>query len=211
MAIRLFMIYMMLMVCSVSAMAYDPYAGYEEDVFMDMTFDENLRTPYIPTERLMPIKTYMKRQATALGRVFAVDMMRDDEVFAAIVPTDELFAPNDTLLKEEAAMLLAPLFRLMTDPMAYKILLAVHTDDTGSDVYNEDLSQLRINAVYDLMMQKIDDGELDEQLVIVPFAMGSSDPVADNSTRAGRRENRRLEVYFVPGPSTIDKAGKGTL
>ncbi|MBR1463335.1 MAG: OmpA family protein [Prevotella sp.] len=41
--------------------------------------------------------------------------------------------------------------------------------------------------------------------------LGQADPVADNSTEAGRQQNRRVEVYLYPSQAMIDAANNGTL
>lgn len=134
--------------------------------------------------------------------------MREDEVFVVSIPTDDLFLPNDTLLNSRASKILSGVTAPMADPMAYKIVLAMHTDDTGSETYRENLSTARLNSVYDWFMGQIDSGNLNEKLLIIPFAMGGIMPVASNDTREHRRENRRLEIYFIPGPSIIKAAHK---
>ena len=41
--------------------------------------------------------------------------------------------------------------------------------------------------------------------------LGQADPVADNSTAAGRQQNRRVEVYLYPSQDMINAANNGTL
>ena len=116
---------------------------------------------------------------------------------------------HNTMLTTEGTALLALLLPHMKNPMMYKIVLAVHTDDTGSELYRDELSTSRLNSVYDWFMLAVESGQIQENLIIIPFAMSSTMPLADNNTRDNRALNRRLEVYFIPGPQLIDVAYKG--
>lgn len=189
----------------------DPYPDYQEDVFMDMDFEPNLLSPAVPKDALKSIVAYQKKITDKLKKAYTIDMFRNNDVFAVVIPTDELFMPNDTLLSQYAARQLTPLLELMQDPYMYKVMIAVHTDDTGSELYRQQLSLERLNSVYDWLMDAIDDGKLPEEIVIIPYSMASSEPLVSNDTREHRRENRRLEVYFIPGPRMIEKASKNQL
>lgn len=191
--------------------ADDPYPDYQEDVFMDMELSQNILTPAVPKNLKKNIVTYQTKIAKSLMSRYTVDMLRDDEVFVLCIPTDDLFLPNDTLFSAYAAQVIDPVLDLMKDPYMYKIVVAVHTDDTGSELYRQDLSTARIYTVYDWLMDAIDDGRLSEDLVIVPYSMGSSEPLVSNDTRKHRKENRRLEIYFIPGPKMIELASKQQL
>ena len=63
-----------------------------------------------------------------------------------------------------------------------------HTDSTGPEAYNEGLSLRRANAVVDYMRSE---GVVVDLLAI---GKGESEPVADNSTKEGRAQNRRVVV-----------------
>ena len=194
------------MVAQQSAPEADPYPDYQEDVFMDMELAQNIVTPEIPKDLRASISAYQKKVAEKLMKNYTVDMMRNDDVFVICIPTDDLFLPNDTLFSIYAAKVIDPVLNLMKDPYMYKILVAVHTDDTGSEQYRQGPSTSRIYTVYDWFMDAIDKGDISEDLVIVPYAMGSSEPLVSNDTRKHRKENRRLEIYFVPGPKMIELA-----
>ena len=64
-----------------------------------------------------------------------------------------------------------------------------HTDSVGSDAYNEDLSMRRANAVKNYLLDKGVDAS-----VMNTSGMGESQPVADNGSREGRAQNRRVEI-----------------
>lgn len=65
-----------------------------------------------------------------------------------------------------------------------------HTDSTGPEEYNEQLSLRRATSVKNFMVSEgIDAGIIDVS------GKGESSPIADNSTREGRAENRRVEIH----------------
>jgi len=68
-----------------------------------------------------------------------------------------------------------------------------HTDSTGSDQYNLDLSQRRADAVARYLISRgVSSARLQAK------GMGESYPVADNNTAEGRAKNRRVEVKITP-------------
>jgi len=69
------------------------------------------------------------------------------------------------------------------------IIVAGHTDSSGSDVYNHELSFRRANAVADYLINR--HGVEETRLVVKGF--GESTPIADNQTEKGRSRNRRVE------------------
>lgn len=74
-----------------------------------------------------------------------------------------------------------------------EVLVAVgHTDATGSDAYNQKLSERRAAAVKAYLVSKGVD-----QARVYTEGKGETSPVASNSTRAGRAKNRRVEVEVV--------------
>lgn len=189
----------------------DPYPDYHEETFMDMDFEPNILTPKVPDSAKKAVAAYQTKVARQLLADNIVDIMRDDDVILVTIPTDDLFLPNDTLLSTYASRSLDKLLPMMRDPYMYKVMIAMHTDDTGSEFYREQLSLARLNSIYDWMLDKIDEGKIPEEIVIIPFSLGSNEPLKSNDTRKNRRENRRLEVYFIPGPRMIEEAQRGTL
>jgi len=66
-----------------------------------------------------------------------------------------------------------------------------HTDNTGSDKINDKLSQDRANAV---MKYLIDNGFPADKIRAIGY--GSKNPISDNSTKLGRQENRRVDIFW---------------
>lgn len=68
-----------------------------------------------------------------------------------------------------------------------------HTDSSGSDEYNDRLSQRRALSVADYIASQ---GVDPRRFAVNGY--GESDPIATNDTPAGRATNRRVEIYLVP-------------
>jgi len=68
-----------------------------------------------------------------------------------------------------------------------------HTDDTGSDQHNLDLSQRRAVAVATLLANQ----GIDQRRFYIE-GKGESDPIASNTTETGRAQNRRVEIQISP-------------
>ncbi len=135
-----------------------------------------------------------------------VEMYRNHEVIIVTIPASQLFSPNSTRLSGEADKYLDPILRYVKTnrPDMYRVLLIMHTDDTGSTSYTDNLSLNRVEAVYDYL----DEAGADTRYIF-PTAAGSTDPLVPNNTVDGRAKNRRLEVYLIPGKRMLNEAKKG--
>lgn len=68
-----------------------------------------------------------------------------------------------------------------------------HTDSTGSDAYNNDLSQRRANSVASYFSSR---GILYDRMMVRGY--GERMPIASNDTPQGRQQNRRVEIRIAP-------------
>lgn len=68
-----------------------------------------------------------------------------------------------------------------------------HTDDTGSETHNADLSERRAYAVSWVL-----EGAGVAPSRLITFGMGESQPVAANTTEEGKAQNRRVEIIIRP-------------
>ncbi|MGA9572385.1 MAG: OmpA family protein [Lysobacterales bacterium] len=71
--------------------------------------------------------------------------------------------------------------------------VAGHTDSTGAEQYNQQLSQRRADSVAAYLRSRKVQGD---RLIVV--GAGESYPIATNDTAAGRQLNRRVEITIVP-------------
>lgn len=73
----------------------------------------------------------------------------------------------------------------------YSVQVAGYADKTGNAVYNQHLSQARAEAVINYLEEQ---GDIPINRILTPAGMGMTHEAADNSTSAGRKLNRRVEV-----------------
>lgn len=103
-----------------------------------------------------------------------------------------LFASNDDQLSEQAYKTLRQLTETLRAVEIDRLMVEGHADNTGSQRYNQALSERRAEAVARAIA---DNG--------IPYAnighrgMGSAHPIADNGTAEGRAQNRRVAI-IVP-------------
>lgn len=109
-----------------------------------------------------------------------------------IVLRNVFFDPGKSILKVESYPELNRLASVMKDAPSLKIEISGHTDNTGSATTNQRLSKERAKAVVDyLIAQEIDSNRLTYE------GYGFSQPIADNKTEEGRRQNRRVEFKVL--------------
>lgn len=99
------------------------------------------------------------------------------------------FEFDSAVLTEGDKAKLDQLHKVVEDLGYTRSNVAGHTDSLGDDAYNKDLSQRRAQAVVDFMVEQ---GVNADNLV--PVGHGETQPVADNSTEAGRAANRRVVI-----------------
>lgn len=75
---------------------------------------------------------------------------------------------------------------------ATKIRVFGFTDDLGSSAHGDVLSRKRANAVHTVLGQELNDPDVTYEV----RGYGEQYPIADNSTEAGRKKNRRVEISF---------------
>lgn len=112
------------------------------------------------------------------------------------------FAPGSVELSDASQAQIEATAAILQAFPALRIQLRGHTDSSGDEDSNLELSEQRVHAV---MVALIKQGVLPVRITIQ--GMGSVEPVADNDTAQGRERNRRIDLSIIDsfgtGPSVI--------
>ncbi len=135
-----------------------------------------------------------------------VEAFRNKEVLLVTIPAHLLFAPNMTELRKDAGDYLSPIRRYLKDPDMYRVMLVMHTDNTGSEPYREQLTTDRVNAVFDWFEESGSDTRY-----LFSYSLGDDMPLRQNDSMDNRDKNRRLEIYLLPGKKMVEQASKGRI
>ncbi|MBZ5496763.1 MAG: OmpA family protein [Acidobacteriia bacterium] len=124
---------------------------------------------------------------TTNARITAVD---DFEVKNTV---DVHFKVGSAVLSPEAKTQLDQLVKEAQAQRGYVVEVTGFASAEGDAAYNRTLSQHRADAV----VQYLADSMIPLRRIVTPFGFGIKMPVADNATRVGRQENRRVEVKIL--------------
>ncbi|MDS1141971.1 OmpA family protein [Pusillimonas sp. SM2304] len=109
-----------------------------------------------------------------------------------VLNADTFFDFDKSTLKPEGRQVLDQV-AAQADTITLETLIATgHTDSIGTEEYNQGLSQRRANSVKEYLVGK---GIAADR--IYAEGKGETSPVASNSTREGRAQNRRVEIEIV--------------
>jgi OOP family OmpA-OmpF porin len=125
------------------------------------------------------------------------------------------FKVNSAVLSTEAKSQLDQLAKTALGTKAYVIEVSGYTDATGSVDKNRRLSQQRADEVIRYLVET---HNIPLRRIITPFGYGEARAVADNQTREGRAQNRRVEVKILvnrgltqPAPEVNSSVSRATL
>jgi outer membrane protein OmpA-like peptidoglycan-associated protein len=142
------------------------------------------------------VGNYMDRQEMELREELAgsgVSVTRVGDNITLNMPGNITFATDSADLSANFYDVLNSVSKVLNEFNKTVVEVAGHTDSTGSDAYNQSLSERRAQSVAAyLKSQKI----MPERVIAV--GMGESRPVADNASNEGRQANRRVELTLVP-------------
>lgn len=104
------------------------------------------------------------------------------------------FSISSAKLTPENKQKLDNLVQEAKNEKGYAIAVSGYADKTGNASYNQQLSAQRANAVVEYLLQQ---GDVPVQRILTPAAMGTTHPASGDSTSAGRKLDRRVEVKVL--------------
>ncbi|MEU6453340.1 OmpA family protein [Streptomyces sp. NPDC047065] len=103
-----------------------------------------------------------------------------------------LFGKDSAKLGAESKSRITGIAEEIKTQNATRVRVFGFTDNLGSSAHGDVLSKKRANAVHDVLSQTLNDAGITYEV----RGYGEQYPIADNSTEAGRKKNRRVEVSF---------------
>lgn len=170
-------------------------------------FNESDMRAAVTTEtRVGPVEENQERIAGQMDELYAVAAEARSEVKVAnerISALDDFdvqenvsvnFKVNSAVLSPEAKRQLDELAQRAMAAKGYMIEVAGHTDSTGSETKNFRLSRARADAVVQYLAVT---HKIPLRRFVTPMGYGMTEAVSDNTTPAGRAQNRRVEVKII--------------
>lgn len=168
--------------------------------------ESDMRAAITSDTRVSPVEANMERVAGQMDELYAVAAEARAEVKAVNERVSALddydvqetvavtFRTNSAVLSPEAKTALDELAAKTSTAKAFMIEVAGHTDATGSETKNFRLSRARADAVVQYLAVQ---HKIPLRRFVTPMGYGKTEAVADNTTAAGRQQNRRVEVKMI--------------
>lgn len=162
-----------------------------------MTFEENIATPAVSSKHSAGVKRHIE----SIKKRFAdkgldAKATRSGEVLLVTLQSDSLFSPNSASLLPSSYVTLNYFKQAINHPESYRLIVAVHTDDSGDEIYSDQITHDRALAIRSIFRQIADED------IVTPnidyYWMGRNDFKSPNNSVKNRSRNRRVEIYIVP-------------
>lgn len=153
------------------------------------------------------IGRYMDKQAEEIRRdMKGAEVERVGEGILITFDSGLMFDVDSYDLKSSTRANLTELAQTLNKYEDTEVVIEGHTDSTGSDDYNQTLSERRAQSVSSyLVRQGVNPGRF------FTMGYGEEQPVAGNETAAGRQQNRRVEVAIYANKKLKKAAKRGEL
>lgn len=142
------------------------------------------------------VGVYMDKQEEELRQATAgtgIDVVRQGDQIALNMPSGITFDVDSAAVKPSVQTSLNDVASTLVSYPKTTVDIVGHASSDGDDAYNQRLSEQRAQSVQNyLVSQGI------QPVRARAYGMGETQPIADNSTLAGRQANRRVEIVLTP-------------
>lgn len=102
------------------------------------------------------------------------------------------FDSNKSILRDESKLILEDLLTILKNVHSFGLNISGHTDNTGSESANIQLSKKRVLSIKNYLVSK----GIDDKRITFEYH-GASKPISTNETEEGKQKNRRVEFKFI--------------
>lgn len=145
---------------------------------------------------------YMDKQAKDLQRQLqpeiqrgeiSIDKRASDNALLVSMTANTGFDSGSAVLKSGYLPTLNKIAQVLNQYGKTTVTIIGHTDNVGSNEYNQSLSERRAQSVQDYFA-----GQNVNALRLEAYGRGETEPRADNNTESGRQLNRRVDLWILP-------------
>ena len=139
---------------------------------------------------------YLDAQAAELRAELVstgVQVIEDADSIRLIMPGNITFKTDSSDINSSFYPVLNSVAKVLNKYSNSTVMVSGHTDSTGSAEYNLNLSRERASSVAAYLQ-----GQGVKSSRFEVLGLGSSNPIASNSTATGRAQNRRVEIKIIP-------------
>lgn len=147
------------------------------------------------------IGDYMAKQKKDLEQVPGATVVQDGDELRVKFESAILFDTDSAAIKTSAKDNLQNMAQVLLKYPDTNLVVVGHTDNTGSDSYNQKLSEQRAYSVKDYLVTYGVGGTR-----LTARGLGESQPVAANDSPDGRQQNRRVEIQIAANEALRAKA-----
>jgi outer membrane protein OmpA-like peptidoglycan-associated protein len=168
--------------------------------------ESDMRAAVTSDTRVTPVEENQQRIAGQMDELYAIAAEARQQVTAVNERVSSLddydvhesvavnFRVNSAVLSPEAKQQLDAFAAKALEAKGYMIEVSGHTDSTGGETKNMRLSRERAESVVEYLTVN---HKIPARRFITPMGYGKTEAVADNTTAAGRAQNRRVEVKML--------------
>lgn len=138
------------------------------------------------------VGAYMDKQQEKIARIPGTTVERvDEETLLVHFDNDVLFDVNSSVIDSSGRSTLEDMAGVLNEYPKTAVVVQGHTDSTGSEEHNQQLSERRADSVRAYLAGRGVDAER-----MAALGYGEGYPVASNDSESGRQQNRRVDILL---------------